>query len=191
MTVFKITRGELRRLLTSMRMVALIAVASLVVSACDSLQPAKDDSAANLMPNIAGYTVVNTLDIQDTLSKIAGTSALLTGNPAFAAMVTAANEVSKCYQKAGAVEGRVYYGQADPSKVGAIVIINRNKVLDPALMLNCVGGREGISGAQSIQPCVKAYTLKKDNNEFYIGYVATDPEVCSAFCTSLEGCAAS
>jgi hypothetical protein len=170
-----------------MRMISLLAVVALVVSACDALQPAKDNSAANLMPNISGYTTVNTLDIQDTLSKVAGAATLLT-NPPFAAMVTAANEVSKCYQQAGAVEGRVYYGQADPSKVGAIVIINRNKVLDPALLLNCVGGQAGLSGSLSVQPCSKTYTLKKDNNEFYIGYVATDPQVCQTFCSSLEGC---
>ena len=192
MSVFKITHGDVRRFLISVRMFTLVAVAALVVSACDSISVPKDDSAANLMPNVAGYTAVNTLDFQDALAKVAGTSALMTGNPAFAAMVTAANEVSKCYQKAGAVEGRVYYGQADPSKAGAIIIINRNKVLDPALMLSCVGGgNSGIMGTQSIQPCAKTYTLKKVNNEFYVGMVGTDPEVCNAFCSGLEGCAAS
>jgi len=32
------------------------------------------------------------------------------------------------------------------------------------------------------------YTLRKANNEFYIMYAASSPQVCETFCRALEGC---
>jgi hypothetical protein len=177
----------MRGRLPALRRAFVFFVVAVVIAACTN-EPPRDNSAANLMPAPANYTVTNTLDIQDAITKIAGTASIATGGPQFAAMIAAAGEVVKCYQKAGALEGRVYTKNGDPLKAGVVLIINKNQALDPGVFLSCVGV-EGLASPASVsQPCANAYTLKKDNNEFFIGYVATDYEVCTALCSGLQGC---
>jgi hypothetical protein len=190
MIALEISRARFTRWVASMRVASLIVILGLVVSACDGLgQPARDDSAANLMPSPAGYTVVNTLDIQDTLAKLSGGAALAAASPQVTALIAAANAVAKCYQQAGAVEGRVMYKNAEPIKAGAIVIINRNKALDPATLVQCAGSvGPNVAGVAALKPCAKAFTLQKDNNEFYVAFVGSDTEVCTAMCSSIQGC---
>jgi hypothetical protein len=170
---------------------ALTLVFGSIIVACSSLPGGqKDNNAAALMPAPAGYSVANTIDIQDTITKIAGAAALGSGQPQFTALVAAANEIAKCYQNAGAIEGRVLTKQTDPTKAGAVIIINRNLVSDPNLFLGCVGlgGSSELAGGQALQPCVDAYTISTGTNEFYVGYVATDVEVCQAVCNNMAGC---
>lgn len=168
---------------------ALLLVFAAVFAACNNTTGVKDTSAASLMPAPAGYSVTNTIDIQDTITKIAGVTALGAGQPQLTALVAAANGIAKCYQQAGAIEGRVYLKQTEPTKAGAVIIINRNLMTDPNLFLGCVGlGNSELSGAQALTPCAYAYTLPLNNNEYYIGYVATDVEVCHAVCSGLQGC---
>ncbi|MBX3066142.1 MAG: hypothetical protein U0528_07325 [Anaerolineae bacterium] len=170
-------------------LMAMLLVFAALFAACNNTGGVKDTSAANLMPAPAGYSITNTIDIQDTITKIAGATALGAGQPQLTAMVAAANEIAKCYQKAGAIEGRVYLKQVEPTKAGAVIIINRNLVSDPNLFLGCVGlGNSELSGAQGLTPCAYAYTLPLNNNEYYIGYVGTDVEVCHAVCSGLQGC---
>jgi hypothetical protein len=149
----------------------------------------KEPSAAALMPNLAGYQVSETTNIQDAISKIAAGGAALTGQPELAALVTTVSGVVACYQKAGAIEGRTYVNTADVTKAGVVVIVNRKVLTDPGTFINCVLPPSAMRAA-AIQPCAKAYTLDKDNTQFYIGYAATNPEVCQAFCSALQGCTA-
>jgi hypothetical protein len=46
----------------------------------------------------------------------------------------------------------------------------------------------GAATAATLEPCAKSYTLKKDDNEFYVAFVATTPQMCETFCSKLEGC---
>jgi LemA protein len=71
------------------------------------------------------------------------------------------------------------------------VQISPKALSDPANFANCVlGSAQGASAERpAIQPCTKSYTLKKDDNEFYIAFLATTQEMCQAFCSRLEGCA--
>jgi hypothetical protein len=187
MTTIRIPKTDAVRVLTRLRNVLVIVVISAVVVACTG-DASRDNSAANLMPNLSGYTVTNTVDIQDSIAKVLGTTSLGAGQPQVTALIAATNEIVKCYQQAGALEGRVYVKTAEPIKAGVVVIINKNQALNPGVFLNCVGV-PGLTAPQgTLQPCANAYTLKRDNNEFFIGYAATDGEVCSAFCSTLQGC---
>ncbi len=166
---------------------AVLVISSLfVIGACGEAPP-KNTAAQDLLPNPAGYQVNNVLDIQDAIAKLAGVSALAAAQPQVTALVAAANSLTQCYQKAGAVEGRTYVKIADPFKAGVLFIVNRNLLADPNLLLACVAPRVGLR-AEALQPCAKVYTLRKDNNEFYIAYAATDQEVCTTLCSALQGC---
>jgi hypothetical protein len=170
----------------------VLAIAVVLVAGCGNGAAMRDDSAANLMPNVPGFSWQTTLDLQDTIAKIAGVASLAAAQPEITAVITAASSLARCYQEAGAVEGRVYTRDADPLQAGLIIIINRNQLTDPALLSNCIfGGDTGarIMVEQAIQPCANVYSLPRDNNEFYIAYVGTDSSVCAEFCSSLQGCA--
>jgi len=165
----------------------LVLILAVLLSACGQQNVTKEPSAAALMPNLAGYQVSDTTNLQDAITKLAAGAAALAGQPELAALVAGANTVVACYQKAGAVEGRSYVNTSDVTKAGVVVIVNRNVLTDPNTFVNCVRPAAGMRAAV-IQPCGKAYTLTTQNNEFYIGYVATNPEVCQAFCSALQGC---
>jgi hypothetical protein len=169
----------------TIRGIVVLAICALTLSACS--QPPKDTSAASMLPNLAGYTISDVADLRDAIAKVAGGSALLTGQPELTALVAGVNGLVSCYQKAGAIEGRTYVKNADPTTAGVLIIANRNALTNPANIVSCVA--PGM-GAQSImiQPCAKVYTLDKDNNQFYIAYAGTNNEMCSAFCSNLGGC---
>ena len=166
---------------------ALVLVLAVLLSACG--QPAtKEPSAAALMPNLPDYHVTDTIDIQDAITKVAGAASIGVGQPELAALIAGVNGLVSCYQKAGAIQGRSYVNKADVALAGVVVIINRNAVTDPNTFLACVlPSGAGLRTAQ-IQPCGKAYILDKDNNQFYMGYAATNPQVCQTFCSALQGC---
>ena len=73
-----------------------------------------------------------------------------------------------------------------------MAIIDKKALTNPANFANCVlGSAQGVQTSPqrpTIQPCAKTYTLKKDDNEFNIAYIATTQEMCQAFCSRLEGC---
>lgn len=171
---------------------AVLTVIVVAVAAACTGAAQRDESAANLIPALPDYEVINTLDVQDAIAKVAGGTTLLAGQPQIAAMVVVANEITKCYQNVGAIEARVFVRRSNPLHAGALIVINRNKLTDPQTFLGCVLPNTG-SGprvAVQLQPCTKAYTLQKDNNEFYIAYVATDESVCTELCSKMEGCTA-
>jgi hypothetical protein len=163
----------------------LIAV---LVAGCGQNTP--DPTAANMMPNLPDYAVVEATDIQDAIAKVAGAASLAALQPQVTALIAGVSGLAKCYQDAGAAQGRAYINKQDPTLAGFVVIVNRNVLLNPATLLNCVAPRaSGLAApAAAFQPCAKVYTLGKDNNEFYIAYAATNPTLCTAFCSQLQGC---
>jgi hypothetical protein len=167
-------------------------VALLALSAC-SQAPTKEPSAAALMPNLADYTTVDTLSIQDAVAKVAGAGSLGAGQPELTAAIAGVSNLVACYQKAGAIEGRVYVQTTNPTNTGIVIIVNHNVLTDPNTFAQCALPKFSAAAAQPgknqpPQPCTKAYTLDKDNNQYYIAYVATNQTVCAAFCSALQGC---
>jgi hypothetical protein len=177
------------RISASVRVLTLMVAVVMLVSACGGQNVTKDTSAASLLPNLPDYTVNNVLNIQDAIAKVAGATSLGAAQPQITAVIAAANTLATCYQAAGGVEGRTYVNNADPFKAGLVVIANRNVLANPQTFLSCVSPSMGAKSlVPQVEPCAKAYVLPKDNNEFYIAYVATNPEVCAALCSSLQGC---
>lgn len=163
----------------------VILFVSILAVACQPSGP----TATELMPDIPGYDVVEGQDLTDAISKVAGGAALLQGNLPGVGAVAAIDGIMDCYQEAGAVSGRIFTKSDSPLDSGVIVIVDRNRLTNPQTFLDCVRpeGPE-MSAASAIQPCGDAYTLQRDNNEYYILYAGTQPEVCQTFCAALEGC---
>src|SRR5258706_7477142 len=155
------------------------------LAACGGSNVTKEPSAGALMPHLADYSQTDTVNIQDAIAKLAGAGSIGAGQPEVTALIAGVSGIVTCYQNAGAIQGRTYVNKADITKAGVVVIINRNAVTDPNRFLNCVTPKGLRSAAAAIQPCAKAYTLDKDNNQFYIGYAATNAETCNAFCSAM------
>jgi len=139
---------------------------------------------------VSNTTAVEGETITQFLAKVADGTALAAANPELIPLIQRVEASLTCYQGLGAVALRTYTDKTFPLSAGVVAIIDRNALADPANFANCVLGRaQGDASAMpTIDPCVKTYTLKKDNNEFYIAYVATTQEMCMAFCSKLEGC---
>lgn len=180
------SRGGLFLVLT----LALLVLAS----ACDPSPPATvQPPAAEMLPELPGYTVVEGQTLTDYLSTVAGGAALLAGQPELAAVVAAVDEVGGCYQEVGAARARLYSNEEAPLTAGAVAIADRNELLDPANFLRCAVPQLRPQGDQeeaAIQPCGTSYTLEREDDVFYIAYAGTRPEICRAFCEQLPECTA-
>jgi predicted small secreted protein len=164
----------------------LIAAVALTLTACQT----QKGSAKDLLPVVPNTNVVEGETITQFLTKVADGAALAATNPELIPLIQRVEASLTCYQGLGAVALRTYTDKTFPLSAGIVAIIDRNALTNPTNFANCVLGRAQASNAAAptIDPCVKNYTLKKDDNEFYIAYIATTKEMCTAFCSKLEGC---
>jgi len=173
------------------RLCSLSIVIALVLIGCTGQQ----GSAQNLLPNIPNTTVVEGETITQFVSKLTDGAALLAASPQLIPVIQRVEASATCYQQVGAVALRTYTDMTFPLSAGVIAVVDGKAIKDPVNFANCVLGLAQAQGSESgaavptIQPCVKNYTLKKSDNEFYIAYIATTKEMCEAFCSTLEGCA--
>jgi hypothetical protein len=158
----------------------------LVLTACQTQR----GNAKDLLPNVPNTTVVEGQTITQFLAKAADGASLATANPGLIPLIQRVEASLTCYQDLGAVALRTYTDKNFALSAGIVAIIDHKALTDPANFANCVLGRAqgAASATPTIEPCLKTYTLKKDNNEFDIAYVATTKEMCQAFCSQLEGC---
>jgi hypothetical protein len=173
---------------TIIRFVTILSIVTIALAACGAGPATKDISAASLLPNLDDYGTADTADIQDAITKLAGAASLSTGQVEVTALIAGVNSIVGCYQKAGAISGKAYVNKTDPLKAGVIVIANRNLLTDPSLFLSCVVPSSLRAQSAASQPCGKTYTLDTGTNQFYIGYAATNAEVCATFCNALQAC---
>ncbi|HVO42801.1 MAG TPA: hypothetical protein VMT34_09265 [Aggregatilineales bacterium] len=173
------------------RNIVLTLVAAVVLAACSGISisvgpsPTKDTSTQSFLPNPAGYTIADVASIQDVITRIGQITSAGSGQLEITALVTALNGVTKCYQGAGALEARTYVNNTDPTQAGAVVVVNRNVLTDPSVLLNCTLGRAP-SIATTVQICTRKCTINANNNQYYVFYAATNQQVCSAFDQSLN-----
>jgi len=162
------------------------------LSGCDLLPggPTAEPPAAAMLPTLSGYATVEGQTLTAYIGKLSGGAALLAGQPELAAALAAVDGIIGCYQQVGAVRARVYSNQAAPLTAGAVAVADRNVLTDPMNLFRCVAPNVLAQQEVKLQPCKATYTLKRDGNEFYILYAGTTPEICRAFCASLEGCTA-
>lgn len=176
-------------------LIVLVTITGLaLLQGCDN-EPDGPPPAAEMLPVLPGYNHVEGQTITTYVSTLAGGAALLAGQPQLTATVAVVDHIIGCYQDVGAVRARVYSQVEQPLAAGAIAIGDRNLLSDPTNLFQCVlpatldavpTAPEGIE----VQPCTANYTITRDDNEFYIIYAGTTPEVCAAFCENLEGCVA-
>lgn len=169
------------------RIILLSLIVVGLLAACQTQQ----GQARNMLPNVPNTTVVEGETITQFLAKIADGAALAAANPELIPVIQRVETSLTCYQGLDAVALRTYTDKTFPLSAGIIAIIDRKALTDPGNFANCVLGRAqspDASALPTIEPCVKTYTLKKDDNEFYIAYLATTKEMCTAFCSQLEGC---
>ena len=171
--------------------VILIGLFFIGVAGCDRLagQATGTPPVVELMPDLPGYMVIEGAKVQEYIATLAEGTALLSGNPEMVPLIAKVDGTISCYQDAGAVNVRIFSQQDYPLSAGAIAIADRNRLIDPAILLRCLGGGMGPSSDQpSLDPCGHSYTLARDGNEFYFVYVGTTEEICQTFCKNLEGC---
>lgn len=170
----------------SRKIMWLMLAAVLMLSAC---QPQQGGAKA-MLPDVPNTTVVEGQTITQFLAKLADGASLVAANPELVPVIQRIETSLTCYQNVGAVALRTYTDKTFPLYVGIVAIVDRNALTNPANFLNCVVKPQpnAESAAVGLEPCTKSYTLKKDNNEFYIVYLATTPQMCEAFCSKLEGC---
>jgi hypothetical protein len=167
------------------RIVLLTVLAAITLAACQ----AQRGSAKDMLPDVPNSSVVEGETITQFLAKAADGAALAAANPELIPLIQRVEASLTCYQGLGAVALRTYTDKTFPLSAGVVAIIDRNALTNPTNFANCVMGRAQAKAAGvTIDPCVKTYTLKKDDNEFYIAYIATTKEMCTAFCSKLEGC---
>ena len=169
------------------RILLLGLIAAIALTACQ----AQKGSTKDMLPDVPNTTVVEGQTITQFVAKAADGAALATANPQLIPLVQRVEASLTCYQDLGAVALRTYTDKTFPLSAGVVAIIDRKALTDPTNFANCVLGRaqaESSSVAPTINPCTKSYTLKKDDNEFHIAYIATTQEMCQAFCSRLEGC---
>ncbi len=154
---------------------------------------AQQGDAKSVLPDIPNTSVVEGETITQFVSKLTDGAALMAASPQLIPVIQRIEASSTCYQQVGAVALRTYTDKTFPLSAGIIAVVDGKAIKDPVNFANCVLGLAKAGGASAsavptIQPCIKNYTLKKNDNEFYIAYIATTKEMCQAFCSKLEGC---
>lgn len=169
----------------------ILLLSLITLSALAACQPQRG-SAKDMLPDVPNTTVVEGQTITQFLAKAADGAALAAANPGLILLVQRVEASLTCYQGLGAVALRTYTDKTFSLSAGIVAIVDRKALTNPVNFANCVlGGAkapDASADAPTIEPCVKTYTLKKDDNEFNIAYMATTKEMCQAFCSRLEGC---
>ncbi len=167
----------------------LITVVVLLTAGCSI---GVQGSAKDLLPDIPNTTVVEGQTITEFIGKLGNGASLAAASPQLIPLIQRVEASITCYQNVGAVAMRTYTDKTFPLSAGIIAVIDSNALKDPGNFVRCVTGSANAaaesSAAPTLQPCINNYTLKKNNNEFHIAYIATTKEMCTAFCSKLEGC---
>jgi len=177
-----------KRLLSGRLIVPALMIFALV-TACSALPiaPTQDISAAMILPNLGGYTRVNTTDIQGTLANVSAGGVALTGHVEISGMIKLADGLATCYHNAGAYDSAVYYNTANPMLAGVMLVINNKVASNLNVLLSCLRPPAAAqSSVQDIQICSSHYQLTKTGSTYEVLYAAADPSVCQLFLAAIS-----
>lgn len=161
-------------------------IAGAVPTSSDS---STDPSAVQqFLPNIPGYIVSDANSIIDALTAAGAGASLISGNPVAAALIAQIDGMIACYQRVGAVGARIYT-QADIGQilegqvpvVGALAMVNQNRVVDNFLPCALGGLSENFSAQAAVDPCSGSGSFVVNNETILYLYAATQPELCTLF----------
>ncbi len=188
-----------------MRNALLLSLLCLLAAACSELKlnlvptsgdTAQDAAAAqSVMPNFTnyGYTSTDAMSITNAITTIGGGGALITGNPAGAAMIAKLDDMIRCYQSVGAVAARVYTQvdigqlvQGEIPKVGALAVINRDRLQRNLLPCALNTGQGFAAQSAEIEPCSGSGTTVRFGETLDYIYAATDPQLCNLFAAAMQ-----
>lgn len=148
-------------------------------------------AASSLLPNLPGYTRIESSSIQDFISGLGEAGTALTGQFGATAAIGVVDRIASCYRDIGVLDASGYSQDALPVVAGVVAVVNRSQLTNPANFLNCVGVRDqGVMAdpGPGMQPCTNAYTTELQGDTYDIIYAATDSELCNLFCASLPNC---
>ncbi len=165
---------------------AIIALTLIVTVACTPTA----GGATAMLPDVPNTTVVEGQSITDFIAKLADGASLAAGNPQLILLIEKMQSSLGCLQQIGAVAVRTYTDKTFPLSAGIVAVVDRNAVTNLANLQQCLTGGAGAAAVPTVQPCAQSWTLKRDDNEFYIAYLASTAEMCAAFCSQLDGCPA-
>ena len=159
-----------------------------LVSACSALPaaPTQDVAASQILPNLGGYTRVNTSDVQGTLANVTAGGVALTGNIEISGMIKLIDGLATCYHNAGAYDSAVYYNTANPLLAGAMLVINNKVMSNPAILLSCLRPPGAAASIADIQICSKHYQLLKAGSTYEVLFAGADPSVCDLFLAAIS-----
>ena len=180
-------------------------VAVLLIAACSRLGipggaavPTTGDtandaaSAQQFVPDLPGYLSTNATTISSAISTITGGASILSGNPLGAAMIAQIDGMIACYQNVGAVAAKVYaqpdiatLAQGQIPTVGALAVINQDRLVNNFLPC-ALGANRGMSAqAQTPQPCASSGSFQVNGETLWYVYAATNQDLCSAIAQHL------
>ena len=145
-----------------------------------------DEAAQSFVPNLTGYDLHETDNLQDTMAAAAGGASVLTGNVVVGLLIQRVDSLIDCYREVGAVEAVLYTERIDVSNPrvpigGALAVINQDRVRDN--FLACVTDiGMGVFGAQAAEPepCYGYGTFDFSGDTISFIYAATDQPLCDA-----------
>lgn len=146
----------------------------------------KDISASVILPNLGGYTRINTSDIQGTLANVSAGGVALTGNLEISAMIKLLDGLATCYHNAGAFDSAVYYNTSNPLLAGAMLVINDSVISNPSVLISCLHPATGAASVQDVQVCTRHYQLIKNGSTYEVLVAAADPSVCALFLGAIQ-----
>lgn len=134
------------------------------------------------LPDISGYTHHEGEEVLKTSMEadaILGT--FFKGNPQFALTAGIIGKMGECAQSQGIARWRLYSDQADLTSSGVILIVSKNRITDPQIVLSCLLQPKPNKLNSLLSPCAQNYSYSANNDTYYVFYAATKGEVCEKF----------
>lgn len=167
------------------RILALLIVMLLAVTACDAVQTTGSSndaqSAANIMPSIQGFSTTDTVEIQDALASAGIGSAALSGNPLASAAVARMDQFADCLRNVGAFSAKIYTNAGQVS-FGALAVVNEERLSQN--LVACAVNPDSAPRAQralGADPCTGSGRITYQGVAYAYAFVATDRSLCSTF----------
>lgn len=163
----------------------------LALTACSMAGETGDDdtdpeAAQSFFPQLGGYNITTTENIQDAIATAMGGAALGSGNVVLAGLIAKINSMIDCYRRVGAVDARIYTQRIDPTNLsipiaGVLAVINQDRIRDNFLACALqIPGTGFTAQAAEPTPCYGYGTFTFNNDRISFLYAATDQPLCDA-----------
>ncbi|MFW5692065.1 MAG: hypothetical protein ACOCX3_01805 [Chloroflexota bacterium] len=170
----------------------LILLSALMLAACETTGDTSEDAEAaqSFFPQLSGYTVQSTDNVQDAISSALAAAGVGTGNFVATGAVLKIDDFIDCYRSVGAFDARIFVEQPTDALIvegvrapmaGVVVVINQDRVMDN--LLPCLARAPEAFSPQAIvpEPCYGNGTFEFAGDTIGYLYAATDRPLCERF----------